>query len=117
MTATESPQPDLSAQAAIEQVLRAERLSEDVVAQARARSHAMLAAAADRAARTSARARERIALLHERSELKLRQDIDALGVAAAADQAGEQPDERRLQRLADTAASWLVQDDAGLSER
>ncbi len=117
MTATDSQEPDLSAQVAIEQVLRAERRSEDAVAQARAQSRAVLAAAADRAARISSRARERIAILHERCEVKLRQDIAALGSTAAADPSGEQPDDSQLQRLADTAALWLVHDDAGLSQR
>jgi vacuolar-type H+-ATPase subunit H len=111
MSARDNTDLEADVQAAIEQVLSAERGTEAALEQARAQARKTVAAAADRAARIAARTRDRIAALHERCARELQTAIGAIESSAAATGRDVTCGEEGVQRLVRRVAGRLIRDD------
>jgi hypothetical protein len=98
-------------QAAIEQVLSAERRTEGTLNTAREQARVTVAAAADQAARIAQRARKRIAAMHERGATSLQSAVGAIERSSMIDATELQCDEARLQRLVERVALGLLRDE------
>jgi len=98
-------------QAAIEQVLSAERRAAGALDTARERARVTVAAAAEQAARIAQRARVRITAMHERGARSLASAVGAIERAATVDAEGLQCDEARLARLVERVAVGLIRDE------
>lgn len=111
MNSTEESGSGAEVQAAIERVLGTERQAVGALDAAREQARATVADAAEQAARIAQRARQRIAVMHERSTAKLRSAIATIEQSASADATELQCGEPQLQRLVERVASELISDE------
>lgn len=117
MNAPEKSRAGAEVQAAIERVLSTECEAVGALDAAREQARATVADAAEQAARIAQRARQRIAVVHERSAANLRSAIATIEQAASDDATELRCGEPQLQRLVERVAGGLISDEHDDRER